>query len=58
MNNIVENFQENFFIHASISFIYKSFYKQKKKIYIYIYFIYKYLVENLNPHFQTHQQAF
>ena len=31
MNNIVENFQENFFIHASISFVYKSFYKQKTK---------------------------
>ena len=55
MNNIVENFQENFFIHASISFVYKSFYKQKtkkkktkkqkKNIY---------LVGNLNPHFQTH----
>ena len=42
MNNIVENFQENFFIHASISFVYKSFYKQK--IYIYIY-----IVGNLNP---------
>ena len=45
MNNIVENFQENFFIHASISFVYKSFYEQKKNIY---------LVGNLNPHFQTH----
>ena len=49
MNNIVENFQENFFIHASISFVDESFYEQKKNIY---------LVGNLNPHFQTYQQAF
>ena len=28
-DNIVEDFQENFFIRPSISFVYKSFYKQK-----------------------------
>ena len=33
MNNIVENFQENFFIHASISFVYKSFYEQKEHLF-------------------------